>query len=100
MPRFLLHIPAWHHASEGDQDRREIPMRLDHLPRENEQIEVPNGGIVEVTTVRHRPQWTADDPNMLRDYGPNYAYGEVEPEVFTCWVAKPEGAPKTRSRVD
>ena len=96
--RFLLHIPAYHTAEGRDVDPRRMHVRLDHLPRENEQIEVPNGGIVEVVNIRYRPIWSQDEgPELVVTYGEDYAVGEVEPEVFTGWVRRPNDAPKTRS---
>jgi hypothetical protein len=95
--RLTLEIPAYHSVN-GDVGRRQISLRLDHLPRRHDQIEVPDNGIVSVTTVRFRPQWTTEGDGLDDVYGIGYAYSEMEPVVYTSWVVRPEDAPKTRSR--
>lgn len=96
--KLILHIPAWHHSERGDMPKREVVLYLKNMPRENEQIEVAGGGVVEVANVRHRPVWLhgTEQSTRMQPGGISEAQ-ELAPEVFTSWAVRPEGAPITRS---
>lgn len=95
MPRFILEIPAYVSVG-GDVDSRRITVSLPDLPREGDQIEVPNGGIVHVNRVRHRPCWVGDRQSYAEFPGGRSEGKNNGPEVFTSWVARPDDAPKSR----
>jgi hypothetical protein len=95
--QIVLHIPAWHHVDNGDQDARQIVVGLLTPVHPGDQIEVPNGGVVEVEMVRHRPVWDGEFQAIEDLPGGRFERSNRMIEVFTSWVCRPEGSPKTRS---
>jgi hypothetical protein len=93
MPKIHLHVPAWHHVEQGDMPATEHMVYLDHLPRVDDQIEIPDNGVVEVNNVRFRPVWSKDGGQQgTPSPGGRWDHLERPPEVWTHWVHRPEGA--------
>lgn len=93
MDSYRLHIPAWYNDAAGTNvDEREVAIFLPYVPFKGLQIDVDNGGIVEVATVRVAVQWRASE------FGNNPLDVYPKTHVYTNWRQRPEGAKVFRHR--
>lgn len=88
--RYEIDLPGYHNHDKGqDVPRTTIRMHSSITYHVGEQIDVPDGGVVQIVNIRHRPFWTNGDEALEKTYGLNYAYHEGEPLVVASWVTQP-----------
>lgn len=88
--RYELDIPGYHNREKcEDVPRVSVKMHVPAPLRVGEQMEVPDGGVVQIVNIRHRPIWSNGDKLLEATYGLYYAYSDGEPLVTASWVTRP-----------